>query len=525
MIHHLEDASQRLAHPLMEGIKTAPFEYLIATFAAVWSSLALHTGGIFVDHAPEVLTACALSLIGAFILSALHQFGGIEQRERLIATALICALFGAMSGLVLNLRIETNVWRVGLLASALICVIPLTSLARRDDEESMSVWRFTLNLTNRVTVALAYAFAMQAAISIAFVALEELFELSMSPDEYAQIAIVLFIAFAPTFVASGLTSMATESSIADSLSKSMLERAGKWLVAPALVAYLLIIYIYTAKVVAAETAPENLLSPLALGAATLGLAAIFFFEPMVRRERPDWFSHFVRWLPLGLLAGLPLATWAIWQRIDQHGWTEFRYFRLLLVLGFGLTFFITPFLRTRRKQFVLRAGPAIFGILFALASIGPFSASSVSRNSQLAYLRDDLHAVGIDLRGGIDDEALGEAPDELRRSVASRIRYLRDKHGDETLSHLVGQRDVDEILTTVQPYGHPTTVTKVDVPTYADAQASSPLMISRPSRVVGAKLYPGGSADEMGWQFSLTGDLHRPSRPATGSCRPISSPS
>ncbi|MGM0558860.1 MAG: DUF4153 domain-containing protein, partial [Myxococcota bacterium] len=506
MMHDIRDVVRRLFAPFVDAFKTAPFEVLIAGFAALWSSFAIHRDGVYADHAAEVLTACALSFVGAFILSALHRFGGIAQRERLISTALACVLFGAMSGLVLDLELQTNIWRVGLLGSALVCVLPLTPLARQDADESMSVWRFSLNITTRSIVALAYGFAMQAAIAVAFLALDELFSLSIGPDGYTQIAALVFIAFVPSFVAAGLDTMATESTIADSLSKTMLERAGKWLVAPALSTYLLIIYTYTVKVVATGSAPENLLSPLALGAATLGIAAIFFFEPMARRERPDWFSYFVRWLPIGLLAGLPLAAWAIWQRIDQHGWTEFRYFRLLLVLGFALVFLLTPFVRRRREHLVLRVAPAVFGVLLVLASIGPFSASHTSRTSQLEHLRDDLHAAGLDLRGGLDEEDLEDTSYELKSSLASRTEYLRDKHGSDTLAHLLGDREIDSVISRLR--GYPASEAPVNgiMPTYASAESPRPITVTRASRVVGATLHQhGGAQDVKGWQIELEG--------------------
>jgi hypothetical protein len=507
MMHRVTNAAHQLVKPFVGGVKSVPFEFLISGIAAVWYSLALHRGGLFETHAPEVLSACALSFVGAFVLSALQRFGGIGQTERFVSTAILCALFAAMSGLVLDLSLHTNIWRLGLLVGALACVIPLTPLARSDSDEAMDVWRFTLNLTTRSIVGLAYGAAMFAATCVALVALGELFGVLRGSESVGQVAILLFVAFVPCFIASGLETMATESSIADSLSKSMLERAGKWLVAPALTAYLLIIYAYTGKVLLTGEAPENVLSPLALGAATLGLAAIFFFEPMVRKSRPDWFSHFVKWLPLGLLASLPLAAWAIWQRIDQHGFTEFRYFRLLLVVGFGLTFLVTPLVRRSRETFVLRIAPALFGVLFVFASIGPYSASAVSHGSQLNYLRDDLHTAGLDLRAGLADETLEDTPRELKESMASRLTYLRDSHGASTLAHLAGEDELDDIIARLEGYGYATPAPGADAaPRYASASTHHPIAVVRPSQMIGVTLYQGSLQEQNGWQVTLEGE-------------------
>ena len=130
--------------------------------------------------------------------------------------------------------------------------------------------------------------------------------------------------------------------------------AATFFAAPLAVGYTAILYAYAVRVAVTGEVPKNLLSPLVIGAGALWLLLAFLIEPIrgdADAERPGQerdeaestaakapaeapgstaLTRLARWLPQ-LSSPCSLGIWAVVVRIQQYGWTEFRYVRLAVL--------------------------------------------------------------------------------------------------------------------------------------------------------------------------------------------------
>ena len=124
---------------------------------------------------------------------------------------------------------------------------------------------------------------------------------------------------------------------------------------------------------------------------------------------------------------------AIWQRVNQYGITERRYF--LLILSIWLAAIAIYYSITRSRN--IRIIPATLCLTAALTFLGPLSAYSRSEASQSHRLETLLARNGA-LVGGRIQRVTGPVPFSERREIAATLRYLIETHGTRSVARLFG---------------------------------------------------------------------------------------
>ena len=321
-------------------------------------------------------------------------------------------------------------------------------------------WWIQARLLLRVAVAAAYGVALFVGIAIAIFAIEQLFELDIDDDVYAHLAGWTFFALVPWIVVGGRVALVGPASPRAEGARRVARLAATFFAAPLAVGYTAILYAYAVRVAVTGEVPKNLLSPLVIGAGALWLLLAFLVEPIradavedsagqgrdegestaakTSAEAPGStaLTLLARWLPPALLPMLALGIWAVAVRIQQYGWTEFRYVRLavlaaLVVLrGRGDC---TLLMRSRgrvahgnRAPLSWSAVPAVLALAMFLSAVGPWSAPAVALRSQKARLAAAIAQarqeggppggpIGEDSAGA----ALAVAPDTSASNTAS----------------------------------------------------------------------------------------------------------
>ena len=152
-------------------------------------------------------------------------------------------------------------------------------------------------------------------------------------------------------------------------------------------------------------------------------------------ERP-LFLKVSAWLPALFLPLMPMSVWAVWIRIEQYGFTEFRYLRLLLLAVLCAVFVLATYNRFKGKAQPLLAIIAIFGASSLLASFGPLSAQAVSQRSQYARLVTMLEEQGHLTERGV--LAVAEHDMSPFDSQSARVfDYLLNQHGIDSVEPLI----------------------------------------------------------------------------------------
>ncbi len=451
-VSRIPQAVRTYARDAAGAFALAPVEVLLGLFVALAFSIALRQAD-GMDEWTRIAASAALALLLVFGLSVLHARGAIGGNTRAAGTALVLVAAGLYGWFVADTSKETEAWRFAALLGATVMALSLVPVLGVDDHERRrrEFWRFNALLLARIASVVAYGGALFAALAGAVAAVSSLFELDTPEHLYQDLFGAVFFALVPWVVAGGIPELTPEPA-GEGRAPRAVRLLGRYLYAPVLLVYLAILVAYAVKVVATGEMPKNLLSPIILLAGIGGFLGSLFLEPLRRDPEHAGVARLVRVFPAVLLALLPLATWAVWVRRDQYGWTESRYLRFALLLALGVLAAVGVYRLARRREPVLLLVPVVLGATFLLSAVGPWGASSVSRRSQEARLRQGLSQAGL-LRGGRyagtlpapdsagrfpPDSARRTIPRELHGEITGAVSYLYDSHGPASLRRVFG---------------------------------------------------------------------------------------
>lgn len=150
-----------------------------------------------------------------------------------------------------------------------------------------------------------------------------------------------------------------------------------WILAPALLVYAAILYLYCLQILFAWTLPKGGVAYLVFG-FTIALFVVKALQELVVQRRYDWFFD-----RISLFALPPLVLfWAgVAQRVADYGLTDWRVY--LLVCGAIMTVAVGLFAARRTGRYYYIAATA-FALFFLTAYIPRFSATALSLRSQTA---------------------------------------------------------------------------------------------------------------------------------------------
>ncbi|HEX7049005.1 MAG TPA: DUF4153 domain-containing protein [Longimicrobiales bacterium] len=425
---------RRLREDARNAFYQAPLEVAIGFLVAGLFSYMLETETGPDAWAPlAVFAAVALPLV--FGTTLLHARGRLGARGRWVGAVLAVAVAAYYAFAIFDPELESEGWRAALLAAASVALLSLlpvveggAATARRE-----RFWLFNARLAARVATVAGYGLALFLGLAAALGSVTALFDVDVSGVAYGHLFGWIAFALVPWIVVGGVPALAAEPQPVAPAARRYFRWLDAYLLAPLLVTYAAILYAYVVRIVVVGEVPKNVLSPLVLGAGLLWLAADFLFEPL--RDAPDGgagLAALVRVYPLALLPMVGLGVWAVGVRVEQYGWTEFRYIRLAVFLGLGILGILAGVRIRRGRAAPLVEAPALLAGVLLLAAVGPWGALAVSRRSQQARLAAVIgaarrSAAPAGARG--DGEGQVAVPAQLVREIDSSARYLARHFG------------------------------------------------------------------------------------------------
>jgi cytochrome bd-type quinol oxidase subunit 2 len=414
------------------AFSAAPVEVALGVLLAVALSVHERSGVLSDDEFWRLAGAVALALPLVFALSVLRARGVISAAARWIGTMLIlvaCAAFGAVG---LHDDRDADWWRWMLLCGAAVLLLILTAALPRRERDRTRQWAFAWRVVVRLVGVGLYSVALFGLLAGAVAAVVSLFDLSKPDHLYTDLAGAVFFAFATWIFVGGIHRL---SAPAPAGVPEPVSRFGRWLYAPVLVVYLLILYAYAVRVLITGELPRNLVSPLVIAAGLIGLLGAVLLEPVHGDDEHRGVSILIRAVPALLLPLVPLAAWALMARLGEYGWTEFRYVRLAAVVAIGVLAVLGTVRLVRRRPPLLTAVPIVFAAVLLLSALGPWSAPAVSRRDQTDRLRAVFREARVDPRRLPRDTATVDTAGYRR--INDGARYLIKAHGLGALQAVV----------------------------------------------------------------------------------------
>lgn len=285
-------------------------------------------------------------------------------------------------------------------------------------------WQFNQMIFLRFLTAVLYSSVLYIGISIALLAIDQLFEVRIDWKIYTQIWLFIIGVFNTWFFLSGVPSDFEALEVTQSYPNG-LKLFTQFVLLPLVSLYLLILYVYGGKILFTWDLPKGWVTYLVLAFSSAGIFSLLLVYPIQRLSENRWIRIYVRAFYLALFPLLILLFIAIIRRIYDYGFTELRY--LVLILSFWLTGIAVYFLTNKIKN--IQYIPLSLSFLAFFFSFGPWGIFSVAEQSQLSRWNQILTKHQLAKTGKIQTQKPQniKIPQEDWENMESIVSFLAER--------------------------------------------------------------------------------------------------
>jgi hypothetical protein len=290
-------------------------------------------------------------------------------------------------------------------------------------------WQYNKTLFIRIITSFLYTITLFLGLSLALVGIEQLFDFDLPRNAYLYLWIFLNVFCNTHFFVGGIPKPIEELEN-DNDYPIGLKYFTQYVLLALVVIYMVILYFYEFKIIAAWNLPRGWVSVLVIACAVFGILAFLLLYPL--RTQNEWIKRYTKVFYWVLLPLLGLLAAAIYVRTNEYGITEPRYFVILLTLwliGITLYFIIS---KVDNIKFI----PISLAVLAFLSAFGPWGAFSVSERSQYNRL------VGVLEKGKFLKDGFMQIPKEQKLDstqsevISSVFDYFSEKRDLSTIQPL-----------------------------------------------------------------------------------------
>ena len=377
--------------------------------------------------------ACGLGIPFLFALNILCQNIRnpiVDVLIRLVGVALIFLIY-----LIIPKTFEewNGFFYAKIISVLIVLCLSCTFLPFWIKTHTINFWEYNKSLFINSVFSILYCAVFLGGMSMALYLLNELFAFGIPETRYLQIAIAIFGILGIWYFLSLLPYEYKQTE--DSHMPKGLIRFNQFVLIPLLFIYGLILYGIALKILIDWELPENRISPLILGFSIIGILTFFFIFPLRKKHSKGRVKIFKNSFFIALLPLLALHFVVLARRIVDYGFTENRYFSLLLGLWlFGLSVY---FIINKKGHLIYipmsLCAVILFGIFFPY-----INAFSVTERDQL----DELYSILKDQKALINDTLPKEAilPNEKAQRIKNIIFYLEKRNRLDAVEPLFGSQ-------------------------------------------------------------------------------------
>jgi len=399
---------------------------LVAAFVAAYAALRMIHNSADTSELTRLLTAATLGFPLFFALTVLAERRAHSAAQRWAipaAGALVLAGFWmAWPGWSSAIQMI----RYAQLSIAFHLLVAFLPYARYD--EPTGFWQYNRALFLRYLTAALYSWVLSTGLSIALLAVDKLLGVTVPPEGYARLWVVISLVFNTWFFVGGVPrDFAALDASTDY--PTGLRIFTQYVLVPIVALYLVILTLYLGKVVITRQWPSGWIGYLVSSVASVGILSWLLVHPLEERPEQAWVKTFTRGFYIALMPAIVMLWLAIWKRVEQYGITERRYF--LSVLSVWLAAIALYYTLSRSRS--IKTIPATLCVVALLTFAGPWGAYSVSRASQVSRLERVLERNGMLANGTLRPPA-GEVSFTERKEMSGGFRYLLETHGDGAIA-------------------------------------------------------------------------------------------
>ncbi len=414
-----------LAQRAWRTFQRFPFVILSAVAAAI---VLHHLAGIEFDAERgaetlyPALMACILGIPVFIAIELLGVYRGWSRTARLETALVGLALLVAYYAVLPYPIRGAEVARCLLLIAGLHLLVSFLPFGLRASTET-GFWQYNKLLLLRFILAALYTCVLFVGLSLALLACETLLEINVEPWNYVQLWYWVAFVYNTWFFLAGIPEdVRSLEQVRDY--PVGLRIFAQYVLIPLVVIYFVILYAYTAKIIIQWSLPEGWVGYPVIGVSVTGMLALLLVHPIRERAESAWIASYSKYFYWALYPLITLLAVAIVTRIADYGITERRY--LVVVASAWLLGITLYFTLGRRKDITVI--PISLCVVTFLTSFGPWSATSISRHSQLGRLREMLIREEVMIDGRLDSTPK-RVDFEREREISDVVTYLHDVHG------------------------------------------------------------------------------------------------
>lgn len=403
-----------------------PLSVLCALILFVIGMMIIHD--VIDDNNRDVMRLCTW-------LGCLYFWFGIVKlfSETLrwgVAKHVLCAAVGAV--FLWAIVFIPQLWglHVAFILPALLLLIMAAPYLQGGDD--ISFWFFNRQMWMGVFVSYIALFMFAGGLSLALLAVQELFDLRLSDKIWAQIWLFSCVVLAPVYALSWVPKGFVFDK-EDCKDPPGLKFLANWISAPMVFVYLLILYAYFIRILVLGEVPNGILAYMITGFIGAGVVTYLISWPL-REEGSAQLKLLHKIFFPALIIPTGFHFYAIYERVSAYGFTEQRYYIFLSALWFAFLAIGFTWRRLPIKWIPLSlAGLLVFGAL---------SGVTLSSHSQMARFEHFMHKNNLLVDGKIvKAEKDSDIPYEDRRELSSILDYLCSTGRDHMIAHIFTFKD------------------------------------------------------------------------------------
>lgn len=404
------------------------FVLLMALLAAV-SAVILIDNDILSEESRNTISRFGLvSAMGISLLFALNMLSErIGKKVWLNIAGISFLLVYFQFFLPHNNKDFGDVTRILLMVSFILSHLLVSFIAFLGKKNEMSFWQYNKNLFINIVLTGVFTAVLVGGIMLAIAATDNLFELELDNKIYPQTFSFLAI-FGSSFIFLLFTEDGLKYLEKDSDYPLVLKFFVQFVLIPLLIIYVIILYFYGGKILMRWKLPQGWVSLLILAYSIVGTLALLLVFPLKELKAKTWVKGFNKIFYFALLPLLVLLYVAIFTRILEYGFTENRYYVLLMAIWLTAVVLYFSFWKKANIKFI---PISLFVLMFISLVLPYFNTFSVAKKSQIVELKEILKKNNLIENGVIDFNK--KVQDSVATEIAEKFNFLNQRKEKEFL--------------------------------------------------------------------------------------------
>lgn len=442
--------------------------------------------------------------VGTLLSLTLHLWSEemTHTARKILAHALPHGALIADALLLYSLSPDQSLTEIGIAHGAAIFAIGISVffLSFSRTKNDMPSWNFASASIGAFATSLSIGCIMSGGICLLVFSLHTLFGIDVNDKCYAYIVAVCNV-FLSLLLFLGLLPQGREKHNDSPRSSSFLSGTIRYLFLPLEMGYILVLYIYAAKILFTWELPTGWVSWLVTFMFWGCIAIEFGLYPsrIGREKRAD--ERIAFGLPLLALPLLVLMTASIMRRIQDYGISINR----LYLITFNIWCYIVCIGLILNKARRINWIPVSFSAIFLLTSILPVNYASITRNKLRSDIESALKESSVStlpLSRKAYEDWLASLPYAQAANLNDRMRYMKNWFGWESIDDLVDRE--------ISFYSLPEAESQ-DIAYRGETGSSTPIPIPEGyTRMREIDQYMTGNDDSLPDKWWKSGTLHLP---------------